>query len=89
MATQNNNQDLQAQLDTLREDFSELTKTMKTMSTDYAREGQQKVRDGAQQAKAQAAQGLDQAKQEVEARPYTSMAVAFGVGLVVGKLLDR
>jgi ElaB/YqjD/DUF883 family membrane-anchored ribosome-binding protein len=89
MATQNNNQDLQAQLDTLREDFSELTKTMKTMSADYAKQGQQKVRDGAQQARAQAAQSLDQAKQEVEARPYTSMAVAFGVGLVVGKLLDR
>jgi ElaB/YqjD/DUF883 family membrane-anchored ribosome-binding protein len=89
MATQNNNQDLQAQLDTLREDFSEITKTMKTLSTDYAKQGQQKVRESAQQARAQASHNLDYAKQEVEARPYTSMAVAFGVGLVLGKLLDR
>ncbi|WP_438969673.1 DUF883 family protein [Methylophaga sp.] len=89
MATQASNQELQDQLDTLRKDFSELTQTMKTMTSDYAKQGQDKLKEKADYAQEQARDSFYKAQGEVETHPYTSMAVAFGVGLVIGKILDK
>ncbi len=89
MATQTSNQELQEQVSALRKDFGDITETLKTLSADYAKEGQAKVRQSAEQAQQHAKQTITRAQQEVEARPYTSMAVAFGAGVVIGKLLDR
>lgn len=87
--TQNNQQELQEQLDALRKDFAELSGTLKEMTANYAREGEENVKAAAGQAQQQLKQSLCKAQQEVESRPYTSMAVAFGIGLLLGKLLDR
>ncbi|WP_375056035.1 hypothetical protein [Zobellella sp. DQSA1] len=90
MATaQNNQQELQEQLDALRKDFAELTSILKGMTANYAKEGQENVKATAEQAQQHLKQSLCKAQQEVESHPYTSMAVAFGVGLLLGKLLDR
>jgi len=89
MATQASNQELQDQMNALRKDFSDLTQTMKKMTSDYAKEGQDKLREKADYAQQQARESFHKAQAEVETHPYTSMAVAFGVGLVIGKILDR
>lgn len=89
MATQTTNQELQEQVSALRKDFGDITETLKALTSEYAKEGQEKVKNGAEEAKKQAQQTITRAQQEVEARPYTSMAVAFGVGMVIGKLMDR
>lgn len=89
MAAQASNQELQDQLETLRKDFSELTQTMKTMTSDYAKQGQDKLKAKADYAQEQARDSFYKAQGEVETHPYTSMAVAFGVGLVIGKILDK
>lgn len=89
MATASNNQELQEQLDALRKDFGDLTTTLKDMTTTYAKAGQDRVKDAADSAGRQAKESFNRAQDEVEAHPYTSMAVAFGVGLVLGKILDR
>lgn len=89
MATQTTNQELQEQVSALRKDFGDITETLKTLTSDYAKESQARVKNSAEQAQKHAQQSLTRAQQEVEARPYTSMAVAFGVGMVIGKILDR
>jgi len=87
--TQATNQELQEQLDNLRKDFAEVTKTLKDMTSAYAKDGQDRVKLAAGQAQAQAKESFGKVQGEVEAHPYSSMAVAFGVGLVLGKILDR
>lgn len=89
MATQTTNQELQEQLDALRKDFAEVTSTLKNLTTEYAHQSQEKVKATAQQAQQQAKESIARAQGEVEAHPYASMAVAFGIGLVIGKVLDR
>lgn len=89
MATQPTNQELQEQLDTLRKDFADVTSTLKEMSSSYAKQGQARVKDAAGEAQKQVRDSLDRAQSEVEQRPFSSMAVAFGVGLLLGKILDR
>lgn len=89
MATQANEQELQEQIHSLRKDFSDLTQTMKSLSSDYANEGKKRLREGADRAQQQAQDTVHKAQANVETHPYTSMAVAFGVGLVIGKILDR
>ena len=100
MATQSNEQDLQEQIKALRNDFSELTKTMKKLSEDYATEGQNRIRQTAEQARQQSRDTADQARgyardaahqaqEGVENHPFSSLAVAFGVGMLIGKILDR
>lgn len=89
MATQPTNQELQEQMDTLRKDFASLTGTLKEMSAGYARDGQARVKNAADEAQKQVRDSLGRAQSEVEQRPFSSMAVAFGIGLLLGKLLDR
>lgn len=90
MATDNKDQqDLQEQLNTLRNDFAEITKTVRDMSATRAQEGQQRLRQTADRTRAQVQDSWQTVQGEIEQRPYASMAVAFGAGLILGKLLDR
>lgn len=81
--------ELQEQLNTLRNDFAEVTKTVREMSAARAQQGQERLRDTAQRTRAQARESLHTVQSEIEQRPYASMAVAFGAGLLLGKLFDR
>jgi len=89
MATQASNEELQAQLTALRDDFAGLTKTLKDMSSAYADEGQARVKNAADRVQQQAKDSYGRVQNEVEAHPMSSVAIAFGVGLVLGKILDR
>ncbi len=82
-------QDLQEQLNALRNDFSEITQTVREMSANRAHQGQEKLRETADRTRAQVRESLHSVQGEIEQRPYASMAAAFGVGLLLGKLLDR
>lgn len=53
-------------------------------------------RDARHSARGQAQAGIDKARErfgglshEIEARPYTGIVVAFGTGLLLGRLLGR
>ncbi len=87
--TQSSEQELQEQLNALRSDFAEITKTVKGLSSAYAREGQDRLRDTANRAQAQFKDSLGEVQGEIERHPFSSLAVAFGVGLIIGKILDR
>ncbi|WP_031435153.1 hypothetical protein [Methylomarinum vadi] len=90
MATQQaSNEELQKQLEALRQDFAELAKTIKGMSSAYVGEKQAGVQHAAEQAQQQVKESLGKAEAEIKANPFTSMAISFGLGLLIGKLLDR
>lgn len=82
-------QELQTQLNNLREDLAEITKTVKQISSERAHSGQQRLHDVAERSRESLRHSLQTARGEIEHRPYTGMAVAFGAGLAIGKLLDR
>jgi ElaB/YqjD/DUF883 family membrane-anchored ribosome-binding protein len=89
MATQTGHDDVQKQVDALRKDFSELAATLKDVTANYAHQSQEKLKDKAEYLQDQAKASARRAQAEVEAHPYTSMAFAFGIGLIIGKILDR
>lgn len=89
MATQTSYDDLQKQLDALRKDFSDLTATLKDVTASYAHQGQERLKDKADYLQDQAKLSARRAQAEVEAHPFTSVAFAFGIGMIIGKVLDR
>ena len=73
---------LKADLATLRRDVSSLTEALRERGTARARAAADGVRD-------QATQAAQTVSHQIEDRPYTSVLTAFGIGLVIGRLLDR
>lgn len=80
MAT-NLEQDVEAlkrELTELRSDISRLADTLWKVSGNTAAKGRERARET-----------ISAFEDEVGARPLTSVATAFGVGFIIGKLLDR
>lgn len=90
MATSTNDiQELKAELASLRSDMADIGDTLAKLARSTANEGREKVRDAAKYSRNQAEQTLGAFEKEVEERPMTSLAVALGMGFVLGKLIDR
>lgn len=70
--------DLRQDLEQLRQDFAALREDIKNDASSQVRSGMHKAREGA-----------NSLCNEVEARPCVSLAAAFGVGLVLGRLVSR
>lgn len=84
---------LKKDIEALRNDLSGLSGSVSgTLGEELSRLAEQ-VRTRAGSARDAAGervrQGLDTATTTIEERPLASMAVAFGVGLLIGKLIDR
>ncbi|EKV30527.1 hypothetical protein C882_4486 [Caenispirillum salinarum AK4] len=91
---------LKSDMDALRKDFAALTESLKDVSTargrSYAERArataddyQHRAQATAEEYQARARAGLEQAQATIEERPMTSVLVAFGIGLLLGKILDR
>ena len=77
-ATKSKEDELSAQLDALKADMADLTQTMKNL-------GVAKVDD----ARAHAQDGVDQALDYVRDKPANALAVAAGMGFLIGLLSGR
>lgn len=84
-----NADELRAEVARLRSDISEITETLAKMSDDAVGEGHGWVRDAARHQTDRIRRSWDSVENEIEHRPLTSMAAAFGIGFALGKLLDR
>ena len=73
---------LKQDFETLRRDLANLSDEIKRSSTARARAGVDAARDQFEQTSADVAR-------EVSERPFTTIFAAFGVGFILGKLLDR
>lgn len=82
-------QELRKEFATLKEELANIGKTVSQLTHSAADEGRERLRAAADHSRQQARQTWDAFEQEVEERPMTSMAVALGIGFILGRLLDR
>jgi len=84
---------LQADVDALRKDLAEVTKTRRTMAGEGAQTRTQAAAERIREVSDQARDRFDHAREvaveRVRERPLSSVAVTFGVGLLIGRLLQK
>jgi ElaB/YqjD/DUF883 family membrane-anchored ribosome-binding protein len=84
----------------LKDDLAGLRKDMQTLVKTVGEDAKSRGRETMNKAKAEAGHYADEAvargregvaaiESHIEDRPFTSVLIAFGIGLVLGKLLDR
>jgi ElaB/YqjD/DUF883 family membrane-anchored ribosome-binding protein len=84
----------------LKDDLAGLRKDMQTLVKTVGEDARNRGRETVSKAKAEAGRYADEAvtrgkegmaaiESHIEDRPFTSVLMAFGIGLVIGKLLDR
>lgn len=78
MADSADTEALRKDFEQLRRDVATLTENVKSRSNDQVATGINKARES-----------FDGISSEIEARPYTAMITAFGVGLLLGKVFSR
>jgi ElaB/YqjD/DUF883 family membrane-anchored ribosome-binding protein len=78
---------------TLKRDFAALVEHMKNGADDAARGAAARVGEKANQLYGELGEhgrrSAEAMRQEVEERPFTSLAIAFAVGFIGGRLLSR
>ncbi len=84
---------LKDDLGKLRADVSNLSSALKDVTSDTVREQVEIIRARidsiAADAKMQGRASLDDLTGRIEERPLASVLIAFGVGVLIGKLFDR
>lgn len=84
---------LQADVDALRSDLAEITKTLKAMGGQAAESKTQAAAERIREVTGQARDQFDNARgaavDQVRENPLASVAVTFGVGLLIGRLLQK
>jgi len=77
----------------LRADVAALSAAVRDTASDTVQEQIDAIRDRishlASDAREESQQRLDDLAGQIEERPLTSVLLAFGVGLLIGKLFDR
>lgn len=80
---------LKQDLSSLRNEMQELATAIRDSSEKYAHIGMEHARDAYAEARQEAQKQTQAVGAEIETRPFTSVAVAFGAGFIAGKLLGR
>ncbi len=80
---------LKGDMDSLKADISSLSDSVKHQTRHQARAGYAKAQEYGQKARHQAEHGAQVFEDQIEERPLVSVLTAFGVGFILGKLLDR
>ena len=81
-------EELRKEMDQLRADLAQVTATLKKIAGDGADLAGGRLKSYADQGRAKARQGADAVESQIEQNPFTSVAVSFGVGLLLGRLLS-
>jgi ElaB/YqjD/DUF883 family membrane-anchored ribosome-binding protein len=82
-------EDLRADLEQLRDDMGAMMKTVTRMANNGQRESLDRIKQASTVAADQARQSVEVAEQSIVKNPFTSVLVAFGAGLVLGKLIKH
>jgi len=73
----------------LKADLSSIANSLKKEAGERARHGYERVREAGEHAADYARSGAHAVEHQIEERPMVSVLSAFGIGFVIGKLLDR
>ncbi|MEE4303254.1 DUF883 family protein [Wenzhouxiangella sediminis] len=82
-------QELREEFNQLKDELSGIGKTVRQLAHTATDEGRDRLRSAAEHSRQQARETWSAFEHEVEERPMTSIAVALGIGFILGKLLDR
>lgn len=82
-------EELKSEFSELKADMAKLADTLKKLYGDSADQGREQVKAAAERSGTQAREAVGAFETEIGERPLTSVAAAFGIGFVLGKLLDR
>ncbi|MDX1625445.1 MAG: hypothetical protein R3323_02920 [Wenzhouxiangellaceae bacterium] len=88
-ATEKELEELKKEFSALKGELSEIGRTVSRIAHAAKDEGQERIRDAAEHSRERARQTVSALEKEVEERPMTSLAMALGIGFILGKLLDR
>jgi ElaB/YqjD/DUF883 family membrane-anchored ribosome-binding protein len=80
---------LKADLDSLRRDLASLSGTLREVAMARGEEGAAIVRDYAEQARGHAEDYMAEAERAVVRNPLVSVAAAFGIGYIAGRIMGR
>lgn len=80
---------LRDDLDALRADVGQLASTLKEMAAGRKAEAYESIRNGAKAAQQKVNDTSQAASEVVVKRPLVSVAVAFGVGMLLGNIVSR
>lgn len=82
-------EELRAEMQQLRQDLAQVTATMKKIVGDGADLASGRIKAAAAQGRAKAKEGAEAVEAQIEEYPFTSVAISFGVGLLLGRLLSN
>jgi ElaB/YqjD/DUF883 family membrane-anchored ribosome-binding protein len=91
---------LRGDIDKLRGDLASLTKSLGEVARETAGAGARRARAAADDiahrldaatvdARLKARENVARVEQQIEERPFTAVAIAFGIGLLMGRLMSR
>lgn len=89
---------LKAEMDTLKDDISSLTRTIKELTKDKVSEGKSKLFDGLSledfkdsldKIKNKGKDGIGSVESEIKEYPLQSVAITFGLGVLFALFLSR
>ncbi|CAI8938194.1 DUF883 family protein [Methylocaldum szegediense] len=85
--TEDITKDLRQDLATLKADVGNLMAAMKDLGVEHGRTAYERARDVGERARGHALAAQESVEHYIEARPLTSLLVAFGTGFAIGTLL--
>lgn len=88
-ATDKELKELKDEFSALKSELSKIGKTVSQLAKAATNEGHGRIRAAADQSRERARQTWGEFEKEIEERPMTSIAVALGIGFILGKLLSR
>ena len=80
---------LQVDLKRLRDDVAVLTQTIATLTSQRTPQDLDVTQNTGEDLKRWSEQGLTALEQKIVERPLSAIAIALGIGLLLGKLTDR
>lgn len=80
---------LRKDLEQLRKDLGALTDSIRHRSNEQAHAGMDIARERFNELAREAGRHTQDLSGEIEARPFTSILAAFGIGLLLGKIFGR
>jgi len=80
---------LKAEISKLKADLSDITGSLRDLTERKAGEGRDRVKQAASDAWEPANKAINSAESEISQHPLSSVALSFGIGMMLGKLLSK
>lgn len=80
---------LEKEFDVLKNDLGSLKDDVSNIAKSLARKGSAQLNDAVDGGKARLEAGVGVLEEQITARPLTSLLLAFGLGILLGKLTQR